>query len=240
MVARRQSGEPLQYVLGHWPFRHLDLLVDHRVLIPRPETEQLVDVALGLAREQAPPLVVADLGTGSGAIALALASELHRADATVWACDSSPAALEVAAANLAGIGRAGTIVRISAGSWYEALPDELRGRLGMVVSNPPYIGRHDPAVEDGVRAWEPRDALFAGDDGLDALREILGAAAAWLRPGGALVSEIGSDQGEPVAELARGAGLIDVAIEKDLAGHVRFVVARRGVDAAARAATTTG
>ena len=227
MVARREQGEPLQYVLGHWPFRHLDLLVDRRVLIPRPETEQLVDVALALARELEPPLVVADLGTGSGAIGLALATELRGDERLLWLVDASPDAVEVARANLAGIGRVALHVRVGTGWWFAALPDELRGALGLVVSNPPYVAEADPALEAMVREWEPPGALFAGPDGLAAIDEVVKGAAEWLRPGGALVCEIGANQGPAAAALARGVGLTDVRVERDLAGHGRFLVARR-------------
>jgi release factor glutamine methyltransferase len=227
MVARRRRGEPLQYVMGHWPFRRLDLLVDRRVLIPRPETELVVEIALELAAEQPDPLVVADLGTGSGAIALAMADELFPRPVAVWACDTDEAALDVARANLAGVGRAGTTVRMAWGSWFAALPEELAGRLAVVVSNPPYLADDDPAVEPPVRDWEPSGALFAGPDGLDALREVIAAAPAWLRHGGALVCEIGAGQGAAVAGLAEHAGLVDVEIRPDLAGLDRVLVARR-------------
>ncbi|HET9602584.1 MAG TPA: HemK/PrmC family methyltransferase, partial [Acidimicrobiales bacterium] len=176
MVERRGAGEPLQYVLGHWAFRGLDLLVDRRVLIPRPETEQLVEVALaivpGLARSPGSPLVIVDLGTGSGVIGLSLAAELVPMDLAVWACDSSDEALQVAGANLAGIGRAAVNVRLACGTWYEALPATLAGGVHLVVSNPPYIADGDLSVEAVVREWEPEAALFAGEDGLQALREV--------------------------------------------------------------------
>jgi release factor glutamine methyltransferase len=225
MVARRRGGEPLQYVMGHWAFRRLDLLVDRRVLIPRPETELLVEVALELAASQPDPLVVADLGTGSGAVALALADELFPRPVAIWACETDEAALDVARANLAGVGRAGTTVRMALGWWFEALPPELAGELALVVSNPPYLADDDPAVELPVRDWEPAGALFAGPDGLDALREVIAGAPAWLRPGGALMCEIGAGQGRAVAALAEGAGLVDVEIRPDLAGLDRILVA---------------
>jgi release factor glutamine methyltransferase len=227
MVARRRGGEPLQYVMGHWPFRRLDLLVDRRVLIPRPETELVVEVALERAAEQPDPLVVADLGTGSGAIALALADELFPRPVAVWACETDEAALDVARANLAGIGRAGTTVRMAWGSWFGALPWELAGRLAVVVSNPPYLADDDPAVEAPVREWEPAGALFAGPDGLDALREVIAGAPSWLRRGGVLVCEIGAGQGTAVADLASDAGLVDIAILPDLADLDRILVAHR-------------
>jgi release factor glutamine methyltransferase len=226
MVERRQAGEPLQYVLGAWGFRGLDLLVDRRVLIPRPETEQVVEVALGLVRERSRPIVVADLGTGSGAIALALAAELPIAGVEVWATDISPDALDVARANLAGIGRRGANVRLAQGSWFEALPPELRGRLDLAVTNPPYVAKGDQ-LEPAVREWEPLGALLAGPDGLDDLRAILAAAPGWLAPGASLVAEIGATQGTAVTELARGAGLVGVEVRQDMAGRDRILVARR-------------
>jgi release factor glutamine methyltransferase len=226
MVARRLAGEPLQYVLGHWGFRALDLMVDRRVLIPRPETEQVVEAALAAARAQPSPLLLADLGTGSGAIALALAVELETRHPTVWATDVSEEALAVAGANLAGIGRAAVQVRLAAGAWYDALPAELAGELALVVSNPPYIADGDPTVEAIVREWEPDGALFAGPDGLAALRQVIAGAPAWLRPGGALICEIGSGQGPASAALAIAAELVDVRVEVDLAGHDRVLTAR--------------
>ncbi len=127
MLARYAAGEPLQYVLGRWGFRHLDLMVDRRVLIPRPETELVVDTALGLARSQPRPLICADLGTGSGAIGLSLASELPIDGVTVWLTDRSADALDVARANAAGIGRAAANVRIAAGRLVRCLAIGPRG-----------------------------------------------------------------------------------------------------------------
>ncbi|HWC12692.1 MAG TPA: HemK/PrmC family methyltransferase, partial [Acidimicrobiales bacterium] len=161
MVERRRAGEPLQYVLGRWSFRGLELLVDRRVLIPRPETEVVAGAAIVAARTLGGgrPTVV-DLGTGSGAIGLAVAAEVP--GARVWATDAFPGALAVARANVAGSGSAtGTRVRLLEGDWWDALPDELRGTVDVVVSNPPYVagGEHlPPEVED----WEPRAALRAG------------------------------------------------------------------------------
>ena len=226
MVARRRQGEPLQYVLGHWGFRGLDLLVDRRVLIPRPETEHVVDVALAVARDRQGPLTIADLGTGSGAIALALAAELFPRPVAIWATDESEEVLAVARANLAGIGRAAVTVRMIAGPWYGALPMELEGMMDLVVSNPPYIAETEP-LDDTVRQWEPAAALFAGADGLDALRTVIDGAPTWLRPGGALVCEIGASHGAAVTALADAACLVDVRIEPDLAGRDRVLVATR-------------
>jgi release factor glutamine methyltransferase len=226
MIARRLAGEPLQYVLGSWDFRTVSLMVDRRVLIPRPETEQVVDVALERVRRRARPILAADLGTGSGAIALALAAELPVTGVTVWATEASRGALDVAAANLAGLGRRAANVRLAHGSWYDALPDEQRGQFDLVVSNPPYIATDDE-VDPAVRQWEPDGALFAGADGLDALRLIIGDAPAWLAPGGWLVAEIGAAQGRAVVALARAAGLVEAEVRPDLSGRDRILAARR-------------
>lgn len=226
MVGRRLDGEPLQYVLGRWAFRHLDLLVDRRVLIPRPETELVAQVALELAAAIHPTRVVVDLGTGSGAIGLSLAHELPLAGTTVWLTDASLDALDVARANLAGIGRAGANVRISSGDWFSALPDSLRATVDVIVANPPYIARHDVEVESSVTDYEPHAALFSGDDGLTALRTIIGEAGQWLSHNGALVLEIGHRQGSVVREMLTSAGLREVTIRHDLAGRDRIATAK--------------
>lgn len=227
MLARVDAGEPLQYVLGRWGFRHLDLMVDRRVLIPRPETETVVEVALRLARSMSFPIVCADLGTGSGAIGLSLAAELPNDGVTVWMTDSSADALDVARANAAGIGRASANVRVAEGDWFEALPQELRGRLAIVVSNPPYVADDDPELEPIVGEWEPEDALFGGADGLDAIRVLVDEAGRWLRPDGWLVIEIGSGHGDRATALLVAAGHDEVEIITDLSGHDRVAVGRR-------------
>ncbi|GAC1600087.1 MAG: peptide chain release factor N(5)-glutamine methyltransferase [Acidimicrobiales bacterium] len=229
MVDRRLAGEPLQYVLGRWGFRSLDLFVDRRVLIPRPETEQVVEWAfaeLAHVLTCRPPRhrpVVADLGTGSGAIALSMASET---DAEVWATDASSDALDVARANLAGIGTfAATRVRMVSGSWWDALPEALRGRLDLVVSNPPYVGVGEDLPHE-VAAFEPAVALRSGPDGLDAIRVILGSAGEWLAPAGVVVVEMAPSQVASVRALARDAGARHVEVRSDLTGRDRAVVAR--------------
>lgn len=227
MVARVRTGEPLQYVLGRWAFRRVELMVDARVLIPRPETELLVERAMVAMADRPRPLTVVDLGTGSGAIGLSLATELWHDGLRVWLTDASADALDVARANTAGIGRAGATVRTALGEWFGALPDEVRGTLDLVVSNPPYIAVDDPDVEAIVRDWEPAVALFAGADGLDHVRVIVREAAQWLAPGGVLALEIGTGQGDAVAALMRVAGLVDVVVTPDLAGHTRFVQSKR-------------
>ena len=223
MVERRLTGEPLQYVLGRWGFRDLDLMVDRRVLIPRPETEQVVGWALEEVGRDG-ELVVADLGTGSGAIALALARELPRAE--VWATDVSPDALDVARANTAGAGMwAARRVRVVEGSWWDALPAELRGRVDLVVSNPPYVA-DDEALPAEVEAWEPRLALRGGDDGLDAVKVIVGGAGTWLAPGGVLVMEIAPAQEDAVVGLAVRAGAARAGVRVDALDRPRALVAR--------------
>lgn len=227
MLARVDAGEPLQYVLGRWGFRHLDLMVDRRVLIPRPETETVVEVALSRARSMPSPIVCADVGTGSGAIGLSLAAELPVDGVTVWMTDSSLAALDVARANAAGIGRFAANVRVAHGDWFGALPQELRGQLAVIVSNPPYVADDDPELEPIVRDWEPEEALFGGTDGLDAIRLLVADARLWLQPGGWLVIEIGSSHGDRVTELLHAAGYNEIEITKDLSGHDRVAVGRR-------------
>ena len=235
LLARRAAGEPLQYVLGRWQFRTLDLVVDRRVLIPRPETEQVVEAALteldavaGNRSAGAGGMVAVDLGTGSGAIALSLAAERPRLQ--VWATDVSPGALEVAAANLAGLGGwAAARVRLARGWWWAAVPEDLEGRIDLVVSNPPYLSSADMTCLDSeVVEWEPRLSLEAGPTGLEALQEILAGAGRWLRPGGSLVVEISPDQSRQAAGLARDAGLNVVSVRADLTGRDRALVARRG------------
>ena len=317
MLARRVAGEPLQYVLGSWGFRTLDLFVDSRVLIPRPETETVVGCALDELRRRAdelaavvseelsqpgggggvplhssahgrrvvadrppapplplsleegdpsarprtgaelsqpgggggvplyscahgrrvvagrppappppvePALLAADLGCGSGAIGLSLAAE--RPDVEVVCTDVSADALAVASANLAGLGRPARRVRLAEGSWFEALPEEYRGRFDVIVSNPPYIAVDDPLPPE-VADHEPQVALYSGRTGLEATSTILSGAPVWLAPGGALVLELADGTAGRVRELAQSAGLVDVAVHRDLAGRERVLVARR-------------
>jgi release factor glutamine methyltransferase len=248
MVERRAEGEPLQYVLGRWQFLDLDLLVDRRVLVPRPETEVVAQAALeeavrlGARRGRHDPwgggggdIAVADLGTGSGALALTLATEL--ADALVYASDVSDDALAVARANLAGVGAAATRVRLLRGSWFAALPDELRGALRLIVSNPPYVAEHEvPDLPAEVRDWEPHRALVSGPTGLEAIAEILAEAPAWLHAGGgAVVMELAPHQAERARTLAGRAGFTEVVVRPDLAGRDRVLVARRHATGGSRA-----
>jgi len=227
MMQRRLTGEPLQYVLGRWPFRELDLAVDRRALIPRPETEVVCGLGLDELARQAggdTRLVALDLGVGSGAIGLSLAFE--RRDVDVVGCDIDEEALALARANLAGIGVAGARVTLVGGKWFDPIPDDLRGACNLIISNPPYVSRSDelpPEVSD----WEPSHALFSDDDGFADAEFLITSAPPWLVSGGALVLELGETQLDRAAELAAATGYVEVAIHADLAGRPRGLVARR-------------
>ena len=223
MVARRTAGEPLQYVLGSWGFRTLDLLVDRRVLIPRPETEVVAGLAIDALEALGRPGLAVDLGTGSGAIALSLAAE-RWPHVEVWGTDSSRDALAVARANMAGLGRRASAIRLVEGDWFDAVPRKLRGRIDVVVSNPPYVAERDPLPPE-VADWEPIDALVPGPTGLEAVERILADAVTWLAPSGTLVIEIGETQGEAVVALAGEVGFATAAVRPDLAGRDRALVA---------------
>ena len=225
MVARYQTGEPLQYVLGSWSFRRLDLNVDKRVLIPRPETELVAEVAISLALAFNDERTLVDLGTGSGAIGLACADELPLDGTTVWLTDASSDALDVARANLAGVGRAARNVRVALGNWFTALPDDLEADV--IVSNPPYVAVGSVDLETNVGEWEPKDALFAGADGLNDYRVIIPGAIDYLRPDGWLVLEIGYDQGSAVSALFEQQGYRKIEVRQDLAKLDRIVFAKR-------------
>ena len=222
MVGRYRLGEPLQYVLGRWAFRHLDLFVDERVLIPRPETEEVVGVAIEFARAVEGGRTVIDLGTGSGAIGLALATELPIDNTSIWMTDISPDALAVARANLAGIGRPARNVTIIESRWFDALPANLQADV--IVSNPPYIALDSPDVDGSVSDYEPEVALYSGPDGLDAIREIIRRAGDFLTANGALVLEIGADQRLATEYLFEEHGYVDCEVRRDAFGHDRIAI----------------
>lgn len=238
MLQRAAAGEPLQYVLGRWGFRGLDLRVDPRALIPRPETEHVAEVARKeLARLRAGRSgratgsagtgeAVVDLGTGSGAIALSLAIEDPAL--TVWATDASPHALAVAALNRADLGaQVAGRVHLRAGDWYGALPVHLQARVALIVANPPYLAEDEVvSLHPAVANWEPREALIAGSTGLEAIQAVVAGAPRWLTRPGALVLEIAPDQAGAVALLATTAGFDEVSVRPDLAGRARALVAR--------------
>jgi release factor glutamine methyltransferase len=223
-LLRRAKREPLQYIDGTAAFRDLVLRVDARVLIPRPETERLVQAVLDWA-EGRDRLSALDLGTGSGAIALALASEGRFA--RVVGVELSPAALELAREN-ARETVPDAPVELRQGSLYEPVAGE---RFHVVVSNPPYVGEEERAALDPeVRDWEPAAALFAGEGGLDVLRPLVAGAAAHLEPGGLLAMEIGAGQGDAVRALVNATGAFgEPRVAADLAGRDRIVTAERRV-----------
>ena len=207
-AARRARGEPIAYVLGVKEFYGLPLAVNSAVLIPRPETELLVELAL-----RAKPASVLELGTGSGAIALAL--KRHRPSARVVAVERSAAALAVAQRNAVKLGLA---VEYRHGSWFDPVAGE---RFDVVVSNPPYVCEGDPHLREGDVRFEPRSALVGGADGLESIRQIVGGAPAHLNPGGRLLLEHGLGQDAAVRNLLREAGLEGVRTWPDLAGIAR-------------------
>lgn len=224
LLARRAAGEPVAYLMGSRGFYGLDLAVSPAVLIPRPETELLVEAAL--ARLPAGSCRVADLGTGSGAIALALANESRheRKDVPVVAVDVSPQALAQARANAVALG---LTVDFRLGSWCEGLADDV---FDMIVSNPPYIRADDPHLAQGDVRFEPLLALASGADGLDAIRAIMACAPAHLKPGGWLLFEHGYNQADAVARLLCAAGFVAVDSLIDLQGHARVTLGQRSVE----------
>ena len=231
-IARRAAGEPLQYITGHQEFWKADFLVTPAVLIPRPETEHLIEAALALIRSaahlsrenrvaggEAPSLKIIDVGTGSGAIAVTLARELPQAE--VHAVDLSPAALELARRNAE---RLGARVYFAQSDLLAAVARD--AGFDFVVSNPPYVATSEwAAVQEVVRRHEPSLALFAGDDGLDVIRRLIPQAAEILRPGGWLLFEIGYAQWDAVRALLKDWN--DVHSAADLAGIPRVVLARK-------------
>lgn len=219
LVRRRIAGEPVAYLLGQRGFWHFDLRVTPATLIPRPETERLVELAL----ERLPAgaeVRVADLGTGTGAIALAIAHE--RARARVVATDASAKALEVARANARALGL--ERVEFREGDWLAPLAGE---RFDLIASNPPYIADGDAHLQQGDLRFEPRTALASGADGLDDLRRIVADAPAHLTPGGWLLVEHGWDQGSAVRELFAYAGFEAVVTERDWEQRDRVTLGRR-------------
>jgi release factor glutamine methyltransferase len=211
-VRRRLRREPVAYILGRKGFRSIELAVDRRVLIPRPETELLVELALELR-----PRRVLDIGTGSGAVALAIAAELP--DCELIATDTSAVALEVARANAERLGLAGRVELV------ETMLPPSPGELDLIVANLPYVGEGEwGSLEPEVTEWEPREALLAGPDGLDVLRAAIPAAAS-LAP--VLALEVGAGQAPAVSELLMAAGFATVETRPDLAGIPRVVWGQR-------------
>lgn len=220
LLERRSRGEPVAYLLGRRAFWSLELAVTPDTLIPRPDTETLVEQALRLIHPGA-ALRIADLGTGCGAIAAALARE--RPGCRIVATDVSPAALAVARENFRRLGLAN--VAVYQGAWCRALPPA--ERFDLVVSNPPYIPAGDVHLTRGDLPWEPRDALTPGPEGLESLRRIAAETPEHLAPGGHLLLEHGHDQGGRVRGLLRSAGFLEIETHEDIEGRERVTGGRR-------------
>jgi len=220
LLRRREAGEPVAYLTGRRGFWSLDLEVGPGVLVPRPETELLVEAALARLAGLVAPAVL-DLGTGSGAVALAIA--LERPDAEVTAVDASEEALRIARRNARATGL--DRVRLVPGHWFEPVVGR---RFDAIVANPPYLSSSDPHL--AALSCEPRSALVAGPTGLEALAEITAAAPGFLHPGAPLLMEHGAEQGAAVRALCAAAGLAQAETLSDLAGHERVTVARAPVE----------
>ena len=222
LLQKRLRGEPMAYILGRREFYGLEFSVGPGVLIPRPDTETLVEAALQRIPAQS-PIRILDLGTGSGAIAIAIA--VHRPQARVVAVDSSPAALDIARKNAAALG-AGNLLLLGS-DWFLALDQQ---RFEIIVSNPPYIAAADPHLSQGDLRFEPPTALASGPDGLDDIRRIVEAAPEYLSAGGWLLLEHGYDQSGRVAELLQAGGFAEVGHATDLAGIERVTFGRKRAD----------
>lgn len=220
LVRRRSQREPLQHILGEVDFAGVKLKVDRRALVPRPETELLVEIVAGWAAENPPVARVADLGTGTGAIALGLAARL--AGAAVVAVDREEAALALARENAAA-NPAGPRIEFLRSDWFTALP---AGPFDVIVSNPPYLTEAElEEAEPEVREFEPRSALVASDEGLGDLRGIIACAGRHLRRGGLLALETGPTQHAALLEATAAAGYTRSESRRDLAGRDRFILA---------------
>lgn len=215
-VERRRRGEPIQYIEGSTQFGPLVLMSDSRALVPRPETERLWEIAVGLVRGRH-DLVIVDLCTGSGNLALACKHEFS--DARVIGTDLSATALSLATENAAATG---LDIELRQGDLFSAVPPELRGRVDLIVSNPPYVASAEVAtLPADVREYEPTQALVSGRTGIEVLSRIAAAARGWLRLGGFVACEIGETQGAVCLDLFAG---YNPRIELDLAGRTRYVV----------------
>jgi release factor glutamine methyltransferase len=225
LESRRLNGEPVAYLIGKRGFHNIELQVAPGVLIPRPETELLVDIALQEIRRienSTPSPKILDLGTGSGAIALAIANEAPNIQ--VIATDESLEALTIANSNAKSLNLESR-VEFAQGSWYQALKED--DIFDIIVSNPPYIPAHDPHLIEGDLRFEPADALTDHSTGLSCLEAIVMGAKNHLKPMGLLAVEHGYDQSDAIVELMKTAGLSDIQTHRDLSGHHRVVSARK-------------
>ncbi len=236
LESQRSSGVPVAYLTGVKGFHRIELKVNEAVLIPRPETELLVDLTLEEIQRihmSAPhqPIRVLDLGTGSGAIALAIAhatSAISEAsiDIEVLGIDQSSAAIELARDNAIALGL-DTSVTFLTSNWYAAIPDRYRNTVDIIVSNPPYIQKDDPHLQAGDLRFEPQSALTDYGDGLSCIRQILDNADQYLKPGGLITIEHGYDQAAAVTALMKTEGFQEISSLPDLAGHLRVSLARK-------------
>jgi release factor glutamine methyltransferase len=222
LVARRVLGEPIAYILGKKGFHNIELEVGPGVLIPRPETELLVEIALTEITKLNKHIRVLDLGTGSGAIALSIASVAPLA--SVIATDQSTEALAISKQNAQSLNLLDQ-VQFLQGSWYAALNEP--SQFDVIVSNPPYIAHQDPHLTQGDLRFEPVSALTDYACGLSCLKIIIAGADQYLKPGGLIAVEHGFDQSEAVMGLMKVAGLVDVQAHLDLAGHCRVASGRK-------------
>jgi release factor glutamine methyltransferase len=222
LVSRRVLGEPIAYILGKKGFHNIELEVGPGVLIPRPETELLVEIALTEIAKLNKRTRVLDLGTGSGAIALSIASAAPLA--SVIATDQSTEALAIAKQNAQSLNLLDQ-VQFLLGNWYAALTEP--NQFDVIVSNPPYIAHQDPHLTKGDLRFEPVSALTDYANGLSCLESIIAGTAEYLKSGGLIAVEHGFDQSEAVVELMKGVGLIDVQVHLDLAGHCRVASGRK-------------
>lgn len=222
LEAKRLNGEPIAYLVGKRGFHNIELYVAPGVLIPRPETELLVEIGLREVQSLKTPATILDLGTGSGAIALAIAHESESTQLT--ATDQSPDALEIAQKNAEYL-NVTSRVRFLQGSWYEALDEQML--FDIILSNPPYIAAHDSHLHQGDLRFEPASALTDHGDGLTCLKTIISGATRHLKPNGLIAVEHGFDQSEGVVALMLSAGLHDIQTHLDLGGHYRVASARK-------------
>ena len=222
LEARRKEGEPIAYILGKKGFHNIELLVAPGVLIPRPETELLVDIALAEISNRPGQIKILDLGTGSGAIALAVASAAPQSSVT--ATDQSADALAIATLNAQSLSLTER-VQFRQGSWYQALDSQVL--FDVILSNPPYITAQDPHLSQGDLRFEPSSALTDYGNGLSCLEIIISQADQYLKPGGLIAVEHGFDQSDAVVQLMNNAGFNEIEVHLDLSGHTRAVSGRK-------------
>jgi release factor glutamine methyltransferase len=225
LLKRRQQGEPVAYIVGYKEFWSLDFMVDNRVLIPRPETELLIELAMDLLQDVVEPMI-ADLGTGSGAIAISITKSLSNSFCA--AVDNSREAIQVAIRNAKHLDV--NNIEFICGDFFKALAKSHAQQFDLIVSNPPYIADDDQHLEQGDIRFEPISALTSGADGLDSIKTIVSQAHKFLKSGGFLLLEHGYDQADAITELMRKHNYINIRTEQDLAGLDRVTLGSRSHD----------